>query len=244
MARFRFILIGWMFCVLLSGCGVIEIYSPEENNPIPVVESPTSIVEMVPETPPVSITETRIPETAAPVMATETTTTYSDPVPTPTISPTATPLPYRYVLQAGTPVRLANFRYPELGCGWMGLGGQVFGLDEQAQQLVVIKVSGLLGGVEQMHLALTGLAPVFGPGGYEIKLADQPVESSGSLNIQLFDLDGVPISDLYYFDTVGGELGCEQNLVLINFNQTVVDLDNRSYLPLIGKEGMPTGSTP
>jgi len=126
---------------------------------------------------------------------------------------------YRYKVQVGTPVETTNFLYPEAGCNWMGVGGQVFSLEGEPVTGLIVEVSGILDGQEVLYLALTGGSPVLGPGGFEIKLADQPVASEGALTLQLFDLSGEPQTPRVNFDTYAGEGSCERNLILINYTE-------------------------
>ena len=63
---------------------------------------------------------------------------------------------------------------------------------------------------------MTGTAPEYGKGGYEFVLADQPIASTNTLWIQLLDQADLPLSDKIYFSTYDT---CEQNLILINFQQ-------------------------
>lgn len=140
--------------------------------------------------------------------------------PTWTVTPTATPIPYRYSVQAGTPLNTVNFIEPELGCNWMGVGGQVFGTSTAAIQGLVVEVSGELAGQAVFYLAITGSNDQLGPGGFLIKLADQPVGSQDTLFVRLYNLQAEPLSAPVYFDTFEGPGSCEQNFVLVNFNQT------------------------
>jgi hypothetical protein len=63
---------------------------------------------------------------------------------------------------------------------------------------------------------MTGLAPQYGPGGYEITLGDRPLDSDDALTVQLFDQAMLPLSDKVTFDTFED---CDRNLILVNFKQ-------------------------
>jgi hypothetical protein len=157
--------------------------------------------------------------------------------PTPTLTPTlrvllpelrsgsagaAIPGPdpeYRYNVQAGTPVMTANFIDPDAGCDWLGLGGQVFSRNDDPVTGLIVEVGGTLDEQPVLHLALTGGSTRLGPGGYEILLADRPVDSQGTLWLQLYDLGGEPLSDQIFFDTDGGLEACDKNLIIINFSE-------------------------
>jgi hypothetical protein len=120
------------------------------------------------------------------------------------------------VLQEETPAYIENFAHPDAGCEWMGVAGQIFGADGKPQLNLVVVVKGKLG---KNNLDLAGVsgipeADIYGPGGYEIQLADKPSASTQSLSIQVYDLNGNALSDAYAFDTYPD---CTQNLIVINF---------------------------
>jgi hypothetical protein len=136
---------------------------------------------------------------------------------------------FTYILQPGTPVAVANFSHPEKGCDWMGLGGQVFNTNSEPVLYLVVEVGGTLNGANLSALALTGSATAWGPGGFEIKLADKPVESSGTVCVQFYDLGGTPLSDRVYLTTY---LNCNQNAILVNMVQPKAP-GIKFYLPAI-----------
>lgn len=161
------------------------------------------------------------------------------PFPTPTVevlafAPSSVPaeasIAPRFLLQTGTPVGVANFVQPEAGCNWMGVGGQVFDLNDQPVTYLVVEVGGTLGGIAISQLTLSGMSTVLGPGGFLIKLADRPIASDGTLWMQLFDLSGQPLTEKTFFPTFAE---CERNFILINFRE--VSPQYRIVLPLIFK---------
>jgi hypothetical protein len=138
-------------------------------------------------------------------------------VPTNTPKPTATAVVYGYKLQAGSPSYLANFAHPEDGCDWLGVAGHAFNGEGEALKQLVVKAAGTLNGKALIdQLAVTGSAPAYGPGGYELQLGNSPVETSGEVKIQLFDLDGNPLSDQVALDTYDS---CGLNLIVVNFQE-------------------------
>lgn len=141
--------------------------------------------------------------------------------------------------QAGTPVATANFVEPNAGCNWMGIAGQIFYPDGTAAVGLVIEVSGSLANKPLLMLALTGSSPALGAGGFELKLADAPVASQGTLAIQLYDLKGVALSERIAFDTYGGEGACERNLVLVNFSALPSNERYEYILPQVYRNGAP-----
>ena len=133
-----------------------------------------------------------------------------------------------YIPQIGSPAWLLNYAYPELGCNWMGVAGQVLSSDDLPIRDLIIEVGGSLEGSEVLKFGLTGLASIYGPAGYEIILANHSVDSNQTMWIQVHDLIGQDLSDRIYFDTFAD---CERNLILINFVQAKVFL--KEFLPLL-----------
>jgi len=180
-------------------------YFASSDSPFP--KTLTCQTEMTGTTTPTSTpTKTPIVPTATPVKPTAT------PV-VPTKTPTTTPNPYG--LQSGV-FYSTNFLYPELGCNWMGIAGQVFDQNGIPVNNLVVSVKGMLDGKSVDLLALTGMAPDYGPGGYEIKIADKVIASKGSLKVIIYDLQGNPLSDAVLLDTFSD---CSQNLIIVNFKK-------------------------
>ena len=160
------------------------------------------------------------------------------PIPTFTITPEIDlPTPYipappriQYTIQPGTPIALTYFPHPELQCNWMGVGGQVFGLDSKPMTGLILELRGELANQAITQLSLSGSAPAWGPSGYEFQLANQPIASDGTLWIQLFDVQGMPLSDKIYFTTYGD---CLKNSIMINLQQISANDVTRQYLPLL-----------
>ena len=109
-----------------------------------------------------------------------------------------------------------NFRHPEKGCNWMGVAGQILGNELDSHKNLVVVIKGKLGEQSVNAVMLTGMkgASKYGAGGYEISLADKPVESGGSLSIHLNDLDGKQLSLSVKINTYAD---CNRNLLIINF---------------------------
>lgn len=124
------------------------------------------------------------------------------------------------VLHDGSPQYIpATSFHPDLGCNWMGVAGQVIDLNGSPVQGLIVEVGGTLGGERIGNptiLQATGLATAYGDAGYEVKLADEPVESNGSLWVQVLDQAGLPLSEKIYFYTFSD---CDQNLIVIYFKQ-------------------------
>jgi hypothetical protein len=129
--------------------------------------------------------------------------------------PTLTPLPdVWYALQAGTPLATFNTVHEAAGCSWLGVGGQVFGTDYAPILGVNILAGGTLEGYQVGGMGTTGMETNIGEGGYEITLADHPVDSTGTVWVQVVNDGGEPLSEKISFDTMNN---CEANFILINF---------------------------
>lgn len=159
------------------------------------------------------------------------------PQPSPTAIASESSLPdlgdYPYGAQIGSPIAVLNFAHPEAGCQWQGLAGQVFDLEGEPVAGYVIEVGGTLNEEPFIGLALSGLAPAYGPGGYEIVIGNQPIASRATLWAALFGINGEQLSPYIYFDTFAD---CGQNLVILNFAQGSALISNEIYLPAVKNE--------
>ena len=101
---------------------------------------------------------------------------------------------------------------------WIGVAGQVFGTDGEPKTNLVVVVRGWFGGVKNEVVAVTGTVAgdIYGPGGYEAVIGDAPQATQKQLSIQVFDLDGHPLTAITRFDTYDA---CDKNLIIINFSQ-------------------------
>ncbi len=107
--------------------------------------------------------------------------------------------------------------HPDAGCNWMGVAGQVFDLSGAPVSGQQVRVGGSLLGAPIELLSLTGVTTAYGNNGfYEFTLGEKPVNSTGTLWVQLLDQSGLPMSDKIYFDTYDA---CEKNLIFVNFKQ-------------------------
>ena len=159
------------------------------------------------------------------------------PVPTVVLDPAryriraaATPVLYPFRVQPGSPRLLPNFANSTQACNWMGIAGQVYEIGGPALTNIVIAVQGTLAGATVDKLGLTGLAVAYGPGGYEIQLSTQVLNSTGTLKIQAFDLNGNPLTEPVAFNTVAD---CQKNLIVMNFQRQINPY--RYYFPVIGR---------
>ncbi len=136
--------------------------------------------------------------------------------PTPTqATPEATPTGEAFEPQPGSPVLTPNIAN-DLGCDWMGVGGQAFDLQGDPIVGLSVHLEGTLQGQEYDLDTLTGSAPNLGPGGYVFDLAEQPIASDETIWVQLQDTAGVALSEPLQLTTASN---CEENFVLVNWNQ-------------------------
>lgn len=199
---------------------------PTSNHPLPATATllpptPTITASLPPVETVVSPTVSSPTETALPPTATL--------EPTPTASAGVEDLTYR--LQSGNPARISNFTHSDAGCAWLGIAGQAFDTQGNPVTGLAVQVKGKLGSSQIDAVTITGSATAYGPGGYEIVLASQPVVSSGTLTIQLLDPAAKPLSDKISFNTTAD---CAENLILMNFVPKTIQPD--LYIPLISTQ--------
>jgi len=201
------------------------------ENPVlteePPVGSPTAEATSIPPTktaaasPTVLVASETPSKTPNPTQPPDSPTPENTPTSTPTRTPkpTATATPVPYALQVMNPFYLSNFVHEELGCKWLGVAGQIFNRGGQVQTNILIKAGGKISGVPvaedmTMPLAEPDTDQAYGPGGYELTLSTAPADSDSSAWVQLFNLEGDPLSDKIYLVTYDD---CAKNLVVMNF---------------------------
>jgi hypothetical protein len=145
------------------------------------------------------------------------TLTFTRPQPTDTLvfnpNPGDTPKPFvPFVVEGGSPTYSAS---PN-GCSWLGVAGIVYDLKHAPIDNLWVRIHGTLSGQEVDLEQVTGSADPAKPGGFEFKLADQPVLSLNSLFIELLDGNQNAISDKIVFNTYAG---CNKNLITVVFVQ-------------------------
>jgi hypothetical protein len=101
-------------------------------------------------------------------------------------------------------------------CNWMGIAGQAFDLQGRSVPGITVQVSGPMYGKDIQFLSMTGSAPLYGTGGYEIFLTDKPMDTRGEYQVRLVDQNGRGLSPRFTFDTSSD---CSKNLVIVNFKQ-------------------------
>jgi hypothetical protein len=174
------------------------------HSPTPVATStPTPIIEF--------------PPTWTATFTLQPTLTFTRPQPTDTQvfnpNPQDTPKPFLpFVVEGGSPTYSAS---PN-GCSWLGVAGVVYDLQHEPVDNLLVTVQGTLSGRTVDMDQVTGSADAGKPGGFEFKLADEPLLSLNSLSIQLLDGTGSAISDTIVFNTYAG---CNKNLITVVFVQ-------------------------
>ncbi len=214
-----FCVVSYMIIIFVNPTSSLNPFPPPTLNPalIPRTATVTPRYTLVPTwTPtnmPLSLVETPVPSEvpASPVTVRE------DPTEIPVNNPESTE-EFAFELQQGSPSAIAAAQFHQTAtCDWTGVAGQATSLNGEAVRGLFVEIGGTLPGVESVqNLVMTGLAPQYGFGGFEITIANQLVASEGSLWIQLLDQQNLPLSDRVYFNTYAD---CQKNLVIIYFNQ-------------------------
>ncbi len=202
-------LLPLVLLVGLSACGILGTPNPSPvpqqtlppvNGETPVATATAQSQVGVPPLPP--------SPTPSPAQASEMTTLLPE-------TPTPTEPVWPYQVQMGTPRRMPNLFHDNGTCQWMGIGGQVLDVNgAPVTEFIAIEVTGQIAGLPINQLTSAGMAPDYGPAGFEITLANQPLGSSGALQIRLYDANLKPLSAPVTFDTAPS---CQENLVFINF---------------------------
>lgn len=167
-------------------------------NPLP----PYTPLPIIITTTPLPATETPIPTETAPAP----TATFT-PIGVEVVLPTApSAFPYALAELDITYVQSAS------GCAWSAIAGNVLDAQAAGVEGLIVRVRGEE--TDFVGQALSGSAPDFEPGGFEIKLADAP--QLAPFVVQLFGADETPLSAEYLVVTSDQ---CEQNTVVIRFTQ-------------------------
>jgi len=213
MKKFLIILLS---AFLLSSCYLIPENLPTSRPAISTqINDPSPLPETI-EPPGTGETQTIMPTATLFATGTSIPTELPTALPTETSTPQFTTTPFPFILQLGTPAYIENFAHPFKGCDWLGIAGQIFDWDGTPLMNKVVMVTGDIEGTAVEIIGVTGVpeADIYGPGGFEIQVADHVFASEKALAIQVFDLDGIPITGSVLFDTF---TDCGKNLIIINF---------------------------
>jgi hypothetical protein len=218
------LIITGMACIFFWFIAVFANPQTAVNPFKPLILLPTSTASVTPTATLPLLAPTFTPQPSATTQPTFTPNPTATPLPTytpftivtpPTGSPTPVP-DYPFQPFDDHPLAIQNVVHQDLGCSWLGVGGQV--IDERGAPILglVVHLSGTLAGRTIDMLTLTGSAAQFGygPSGYEFVLADEPVPSSNEMYVQLLDQSGEPLSAQILFSTFAD---CNRNLILISF---------------------------
>jgi len=188
------------------------------NNPLNPFPPPPGVTVDTPIPPP--------PDTQSPPIPAATTVTPTEevtlaPLPTATSFATSDVTPTtpsggaaHYKAQDGTPIYLPHSD----GCGGLYIAGNVTDINGNPLVFMLVRVGGTLGG-EPLYVedALSGSNPVYTESGWEVKIAEAPIDSTGTVFVELYTLDSEdPVSDLIIVDTYND---CNRNLIMVNFVQ-------------------------
>ena len=209
-----------LITISTASCGLLPTLSNESRSNEPI--SPTS-EETIDSTsnPEELLDEIPSPDNVTPTISQE---------PKESASSAISQQNYPYGIQPGSPVRTSSWLHD---CKWMGVAGQVFSRNGNPVDNIIVEAGGRLISQPVLGLSITGLENGYGPGGYEIELASQPLKSTQMIWIQLKDIAGQPLSPQIYIDT--SEL-CSENLVILNFSEGGLTPDQLEYyFPVIHK---------
>jgi len=106
--------------------------------------------------------------------------------------------------------------HPDLACNWAGIGGTVVDVNGSHVVGTVVVLRGTLNGNTVEQQTVTGINKEYGQSGYEFVLGNAPVESRGTLYVQLVDLQNIPMSDKVFLNT---STDCTKNLILVRFKK-------------------------
>ena len=203
---------------LCLGAFFVYTYAYPNNplNPFPPAPGITPSTQVPPATEPPLPTDTPTATSAPP---TEEATLGPLPTATPFATGEVTPTTEstsltHFTVQEGTPLYLPHSD----GCGGLYIAGNV--VDRAGNPLVfmLVRVGGTLGGETlQLEDALSGSNPNYSSSGWEVKIADAPIDSTGTVFVELYTLESAdPVSDLIIVDTYND---CNRNLIMVNFVQ-------------------------
>ena len=211
-------------CLVLYFVNIIQ-HPASPLNPLP---PPTDLPTAIPPT----LTPLPLAPTWTLTVTAEPTST-STPRPTFTLEPSATVYtlatatsiltPTKTVKPTGVPFT-ATISYLDssvfLGksCDSLLVGGQVQDAGNNPVVGMIVKLGGGVPGkiYNAPDVKLTGIAPAYGPSGFEFNLGIAPVASNNTLWIQLYDQVGSPLSSQVFLQTFKD---CKKNVIDVRFQQ-------------------------
>jgi len=131
--------------------------------------------------------------------------------PTKTPKPSATPkAPYGATVTAID----STIIHPELGCGWIGVGGSVVDASGAPVLYMTLRLTGSYDGKYVEKLTVSGTALDYGQSGFEFQLGDAPVASNRLLILELLNQAGEKQADDIPIITYND---CKKNLILVRY---------------------------
>jgi hypothetical protein len=212
-------LIGYFIVIFLDPYNPLNPLMPP--TPVTVEDSP----DLVPSATPMQATFTVVPAATAtftllPTEAIQPATPTFIPYPTPTEVVLATNQP------SDTPDKMAHFAAQEGtpayipfsgGCSGVYVAGNVIDINDRPVVLMTVRAVGTLGGQTISQEVFSGSNTNYSDSGWEIKLSDQMISSTGTITVGLYPQGAYdPISDLVTIDTFND---CTRNLAVVNFVQ-------------------------
>lgn len=195
-----------------GSAAIVNLATPTPLKVRPTTQAPEFTATPLPPSPaptetPTAVALTSVPATAvAPVVET----------PVESTQPSANPNGYPFQLRSDPMQVSSAMSYPDQGCNWQGVGGEVFDLQNSPLVGLTILMGGSMGGKSVNLRTLTGTATQYGPAGFEFTLGETPLDSNGTLWLQLVDQADLPLSARVPLSTSSD---CKQNLLLVSFKQ-------------------------
>ena len=214
-------LVGYFALVFINPDSQLNILPPGGGpfgNPLPTLTvTPLQLESTWTPSPTLELTPSNTPRPTFTAIFTN--TPFSLVPPTKTPKPTSTPKVTFTFSVTVNPIQSTIF-YPERGCSYFGVGGEAVDVKNAPYRYGIVKVGGTLNGQTidpEVNTTVTGVATQFGQAGFEIEFKMPPVNSNGTLWIQMFHTDGTLLSDRKYFNTYDD---CERNLIQVRFKAT------------------------
>ena len=215
-------LIGFFVAIYIDPYSPINPFMPpapvEVNQPSDVTPVLTATVQATATLPPAATETVALLPTETPLQITPTETFIPYPTPTNVVLSTSQPVDTpdglaHFAAQEGTP---AYIPYSG-GCSGLFVAGNVIDIDDRPVMLMTVRATGTINGQSINIEVLSGSNPNYSESGWEIKLFDQLVTTTGQISIGLYAQGAWdPSSDLVVIDTFDD---CTRNLAVVNFVQ-------------------------
>jgi len=209
---------GYFLSLYSNPYSALNFFPP--NTPLPTVPPPSATPLRFESTWTPTVTITPKPsDTRRPTFTLEPTSTVfviteptSNLTPTRTVQPTGVPYIATITYHDSTTFRT------DTNCTMLLVAGRALDSKNQPMTGFIVKMGGSLPGkgFTPPDVKLTGLATDYGPSGFEFDTGVEPVDSSQSLWVQLFDQSGAPLSSQTFVTTYED---CKRNLALVTFQQ-------------------------